>query len=45
MKSPNGIAESYDHAYGKIKSLGFKRLPGRIADVLFYLDQARIQDE
>lgn len=30
---------SYDHAYAKIKTLGFKRLPGRMADVLFYLDQ------
>lgn len=30
---------SYDNAYSKIKILGFKRLPGRMADVLFYLDQ------
>ena len=30
---------SYDHSYAKITSLGFKRLPGRMADVLFYLDK------
>ncbi len=35
---------SYDHAYSKISSLGFKRLPGRMADVLFYLDQAGFRE-
>ena len=32
---------NYDQAFGKISSLGFKHLPGRMADVLFYLDQPR----
>jgi CRP-like cAMP-binding protein len=30
---------NYARAFEKISSLGFKRLPGRMADVLFYLDQ------
>ncbi|TFH19974.1 MAG: Crp/Fnr family transcriptional regulator [Bacteroidia bacterium] len=34
---------NYDRAYAKISSLGFKRLPGRMADVLFYLDQPRLR--
>lgn len=34
---------NYDRAYAKITSLGFKRLPGRMADVLFYLDQSRFR--
>lgn len=34
---------NYDRAYAKISSLGFKRLPGRMADVLFYLDQPRFR--
>jgi len=34
---------NYDRAYSKISSLGFKRLPGRMADVLFYLDQPRFR--
>lgn len=32
---------NYDQAFAKISSLGFKHLPGRMADVLFYLDQPR----
>jgi len=35
---------NYDRAYAKITSLGFKRLPGKMADVLFYLDQSRYRD-
>ena len=35
---------NYDRAYAKITSLGFKRLPGRMADVLFYLDQSRFRE-
>ena len=35
---------NYDRAYAKISSLGFKRLPGRMADVLFYLDQSRFRE-
>lgn len=31
---------SYAHGYEKISSLGFKKLPGKMADVLFYLDQS-----
>lgn len=34
---------NYDRAYAKITSLGFKRLPGRMADVLFYLDQPQFR--
>ena len=34
---------NYDRAYAKITSLGFKRLPGRLADVLFYLDHPRLR--
>lgn len=34
---------NYDRAYSKISSLGFKRLPGRMSDVLFYLDQPRFR--
>ena len=34
---------NYEDAYSKITSLGFKRLPGRMADVLFYLDQPRLR--
>lgn len=34
---------NYDRAYSKIKSLGFKRMPGRMADVLFYLDQPQFR--
>lgn len=35
---------NYDRAYAKITSLGFKRLPGKMADVLFYLDQSRFRE-
>jgi CRP-like cAMP-binding protein len=35
---------NYDRAYAKITSLGFKRLPGRMADVLFYLDHSRFRE-
>ncbi|MCJ7717942.1 MAG: Crp/Fnr family transcriptional regulator [Anaerolineales bacterium] len=35
--------KSYDHAYAKITTLAFKRLPGRMADVLFYLDQSEFR--
>jgi len=35
---------NYDRAYAKITSLGFKRLPGKMADVLFYLDQSQYRD-
>jgi CRP-like cAMP-binding protein len=34
---------NYARAYAKITSLGFKRLPGRMADVLFYLDQEELR--
>ncbi|MCD4665821.1 MAG: Crp/Fnr family transcriptional regulator [Bacteroidales bacterium] len=34
---------SYDKVYKKLGSIGFKNLPGRIADVLFYLDQKKFR--
>jgi CRP/FNR family transcriptional regulator len=34
---------NYSRAYAKITSIGFKRLPGRMADVLFYLDQPQFR--
>lgn len=36
---------SYDKVYKKLASIGFKNLPGRVADVLFYLDQKKFRKD
>lgn len=36
---------SYEKAYTKLASIGFKNLPGRIADVLLYLEQQRFAEK
>jgi CRP/FNR family transcriptional regulator len=37
--------ESYRLAYKKLESIGFKNLPGRVSDVLLYLDQPKFREE
>lgn len=40
----NWYCVSYDKAYKKLASIGFKNLAGRVADVLLYLEQTKFKE-
>lgn len=43
LEITNWYCNSYDKAYKKLATIGFKNLAGRIADVILYLDQEKFK--